>query len=109
MPLAAAVAPETASDAAKVAAQAERMLAAYDRDHDGKIALAELLAQPSVHGDPKLAHDRFPPPGYREGFRDNVTVHHGEVLVAPRALPLTDDDIRAHEAKFWAAVQAAGQ
>lgn len=108
VPLAAAVAPETAGDAAKVAAQAERMLAAYDRDHDGRIALAELLAQPSVHGDPKLAHDRFPPPGYREGFRDNVTVHHGEVFVAPRAVPLTDDDLRAHEAKFWAAVQAAG-
>jgi hypothetical protein len=31
------------------------------------------------------------------------------VFVTPRAVPLTDDDIRAHEAKFWAAVQAAGR
>ena len=108
VPLAAALAPASAGDPAAMQAQAQRMLADYDHDHDGRIALAELLAQPSVHGDPKLAHDRFPPPGYREGLRDNVTVHQGQVFVTPRPVPLTDDDIRAHEAKFWAAVQAAG-
>jgi arabinofuranosyltransferase len=48
-----------------------------------------------------MAHDRLPPPGYLEGFRANVeVVGAGRVVVEPRAVPLTDAEIVAHEARF---------
>ena len=42
-----------------------------------------------------MAHDRTPPPGYVECFRPNVTIAGRVATVAERAVPLTDDDIRA--------------
>ena len=104
-PLALALDPGIAGDAARIAAAAKSILVQYDTDGDGGITLSELLAQPSLHGDPKMAHERSAPPGYLEGFRPNVEVHGGEAFVTPRAVPLTDAEIRAHEARYWEQVR----
>jgi arabinofuranosyltransferase len=48
-----------------------------------------------------MAHGRKPPEGYAECFRPNVFVHSGHVLFHPRQAPLTDDEIRACEARDW--------
>jgi len=42
-----------------------------------------------------MAHDRHPPAGYVECFRPNVTIANAQATAAPRAVPLTDAEIRA--------------
>ena len=45
-----------------------------------------------------MAHERRPPEGYIDCFKPNVDLALGRVK--PR--PLTDDDIRACEDRWWA-------
>ncbi len=105
--LIAAVEPELARDPARLLEAARGRLRDYDSDGDGVLTLAELEQRTLLDGDPHMAHDRFAPPGYLEGFRANVHFERGRLVVTPRAVPLTDDEIRAHEARFLAA-QAGG-
>lgn len=49
------------------------------------------------------AHDRFPPPGYIDCFKPSVDVQD-KFVVKGRSGPFDGDDIRACEAKFFAAV-----
>lgn len=94
--------PELAKDRAALLATARGGLAVYDPDGDGFVTRDEITARSAIGGDPQMAHDRFAPPGYREGFRENVVLERGKVTVTPRAVPLTDDEIRAHERHFRA-------
>ena len=48
-----------------------------------------------------MCHARVPPPGYVDAFRPNVILHGGRAVVLPRRQPLTDEEIRAAEAKNW--------
>jgi arabinofuranosyltransferase len=50
----------------------------------------------------RIAHDRTPPPGYVRAFRPNVELDFsGGARALPRKRPLTDDEIRAAEARAW--------
>jgi arabinofuranosyltransferase len=69
-----------------------------------------VVARAGVHeGERRMAHDRMAPAGYLEAFRPNVRFERrGQdyvFVVDPRETPLTDADIRAAEARFWADVQ----
>lgn len=74
--------------------------AAYDLDHDGIVTVDEYIRFSAPHGDRLMAHERTPPPGYVEGFRPNVGIDNRRLQLTPRATPLTESDIRAHEAAF---------
>lgn len=77
---------------------------AYDLPH---VAFIDFLGlndhviarSPVIAAEPRqMAHERRPPDGYRECFRPNVDLTLGRIK--PRIL--TDDDIRACEALWWA-------
>jgi arabinofuranosyltransferase len=54
----------------------------------------------------RMAHERSPPPGYVESFEPNVEyLPDGEVVVRPRAVPMTAERIRQIEAEWWRKVQ----
>jgi hypothetical protein len=48
----------------------------------------------------KMAHERRPPPGYVDGFRPNVRLEAGGASLIPRAVPVTAETIRRHEADW---------
>ncbi len=48
----------------------------------------------------RMAHERVPPSGYRECFLPNVSVQGRRATIAQRQRPLSDDDIRACEARW---------
>lgn len=54
-----------------------------------------------------MAHDRHPPIGYVKCFRPNVFTNRAAALQEPRSTPLTDDEIRACEARDWYALHSA--
>ena len=71
-----------------------------DTPRDGPVVLEELQ---DVFDGLVLrfnAHGRKPPAGYVEAFRPNVVVDAGRAMVAPRAEPLTDAEIRAVESRY---------
>ncbi|HYV85824.1 MAG TPA: hypothetical protein VFB49_07945 [Patescibacteria group bacterium] len=79
---------------------------AYDLPH---VAFIDYLGlsdhviarSPAIPEEPRqMAHERHPPEGYVECFRPNVDLALGRV----RPRPLSDDDIRACEDRWWAAV-----
>lgn len=90
--------------------QVEREVAAefgrFDADGDGVVTPDEYVQVSAPHGDRMMAHERTPPPGYVGGFRPNVTIEARKPVVAPRTPPLTDRDIRDHEAAWRARVGA---
>lgn len=54
----------------------------------------------------RMAHERSPPPGYIEAFEPNVEyLPGGDVVVRPRAVPMTAERIRQIEAEWWQKVQ----
>jgi arabinofuranosyltransferase len=71
-------------------------------DGDGVISRRDIGWMLPSLDNRQMAHERSPPPGYLEGFRPNVQRIDGKFLVTPRALPLTDAEIVAHEAKYRA-------
>jgi len=90
----------TRADAETRNRAAARELARYDVDGDGKVGADEWIVSNRPHGDRFMAHEREPPPGYVEGFRPNVVVTRASAEVQPREKPLTEAEIRAHEALF---------
>jgi arabinofuranosyltransferase len=54
-----------------------------------------------------MAHDRRAPPGYVQCFQPNVVAGFGRAHARARPTPLTDNDIRACEARFRSAVLSA--
>jgi len=54
-----------------------------------------------------MAHSRLAPREYVEAFDPNVTVENAQVVVRPRALPLTGDRIRRIEAEWRQRIRAA--
>jgi arabinofuranosyltransferase len=58
-----------------------------------------IARSPVVHEEPReMAHERRPPEGYLDCFKPDVDLNLGRVK--PR--PLSDDDIRACEDRWWA-------
>lgn len=90
----------TGADAATRERAAAAEIARFDTDHDGKVGVDEWIASNRPHGDRYMAHEREAPPGYLEGFRPNVVIEGGNASVQPRAEPLTEAAIRAHELAF---------
>ncbi len=101
-PFLAALKPDLARTPESLQQAAVETIAGFDLNGDGSVTRDEYVEANHPHGDRYIAHDRMPPPGYVEGFRPNVTVFHGKVTVEPRAVPLTEPDIRQHEATFRA-------
>ncbi len=63
---------------------------------------AVIARNPELREPRWMAHARQPPPGYLECFRPNLRLRHGRPLeLAPRRVPLTDDEIRACEERRW--------
>jgi arabinofuranosyltransferase len=61
-----------------------------------------VASSPPTGGpDRQMAHDRRAPPGYVECFSPNVQMEYKRVWVVPRPEPLTEEDVRACEARFW--------
>ncbi|MBL8749128.1 MAG: EF-hand domain-containing protein [Planctomycetes bacterium] len=87
--------------------EVEAEFAKYDLDHDGVVTVDEYIRFSAPHGDRMMAHERTPPPGYVEGFRPNVVIDNRVIRVTPREKPLTEAEIRAHEAAFRERVRGA--
>jgi hypothetical protein len=75
-------------------------IARFDVDGDQWVTTEEYLERARPHGDRVMAHERSAPPGYVEGFRPNVFLEGRNVRVEPRAVPMTEAEIREHEARF---------
>jgi arabinofuranosyltransferase len=60
-----------------------------------------VVARHAKAGERLMAHDREPPPGYLACFRPDFKYVDGAYRLLPREAPLTDDDIRACEAREW--------
>jgi arabinofuranosyltransferase len=76
-----------------------------------KLGLNDAVAarSPTKHSgqwNRKMAHERYAPPGYLECFDPNVRVAAGNVIVRPRAEPLTAERIEACESEWLARVSA---
>ena len=61
---------------------------------------------PSVLVVRKMAHEHHPPDGYVDGLRPNVAFTAAGPVATPRDVPLTADEIRRHEAAWWARIAA---
>ncbi|MFM1873589.1 MAG: hypothetical protein RL398_3011 [Planctomycetota bacterium] len=84
----------------------ELMLSLGDRDGDDCLSADELVfAVASILPPRQMAHERAPPPGYIDEFRPNVRSVDGKLVVDPSVTPLTDDELRALEARYRAAVR----
>lgn len=71
-----------------------------DCDRNGVIERRDVVRLGIDRGSRKMAHERSPPPGYLEGFRANVHREAGAWVVTPRAPPLRDAEIVAHEQEW---------
>lgn len=94
----AALRPELREQALERAAQAE--MKARDHDGDGAISRDEYVTVADADVVRHHAHERWPPPGYVEGFRPNVSFANRVVTVAPREPAMTADEIRAHQQRY---------
>jgi arabinofuranosyltransferase len=79
----------------------ELLLLLFGRAAEDRLTRAEAAATVPFFGELRLmVHECAPPPGYVEAFAPNVTVVGREVVVRPRATPLSADDVRALEAQW---------
>ena len=62
---------------------------------------------PRPSGERRMAHDRFPPPGYVECFRYNVYRTAGGIRIRERARPLSPREICECERSFRAPIDEA--
>lgn len=80
-----------------------------------------VVARGPIHkidGLRQMAHEHWPPPGYLECFRPNVRVTQAtgasgesvsQLKIRTRNRPLTDEEVRACESRFFAAVMGADE
>jgi arabinofuranosyltransferase len=106
-PFLAALRPDSPSGPEELQGGVAAVLRRFDKDGDGSVTRDEYIERGHLHGDRLLAHERSPPPGYVEGFRPNVDVFNGKATIAAREVPLTEQEIRQHEATFRARFGAA--
>jgi len=80
---------------------ADVLLALGDDDGDERLDVDEL-AQAVLQMLPprQMAHEREPPAGYVEDLRPNVEDRGGRRRLRPDVVPLTDDELRAVEARW---------
>jgi len=80
-----------------------------DVNRDGAVTKADIGWLRRGLDYRQMAHERYPPAGYIEGFEPNVRCEQGRFFVEPRSEPLTDEEIVAHEAAFRAQVARAAR
>jgi arabinofuranosyltransferase len=81
-----------------------------DTGADRRATYAEAVEIAMINDAPRrMAHERWPWPGYVEAFEPNVAVDpSGKVTVQPRAQPMTAERVRAIEAE-WRRKVLAGE
>ena len=77
------------------------MLFLCARQRDDTLAIDEIDSVfPAMLTRRHMAHERSAPEGYIEDFEPNVTVVDGEVRIAARDPALTEERVRAIEARW---------
>ena len=86
---------------ATVEAMVRQMLFLCARQRDDTLAIDEIDSVfPAMLTRRHMAHERSAPEGYIEDFEPNVTVVDGEVRIAARDPALTEERVRAIEARW---------
>ncbi len=79
---------------------AELLLALCDRNQDGLDRAEFAAAIGELQDQRHMAHERTPPPGYLQALRPNVELVDGAFRAVAGVAPLSDDEVRAIEARF---------
>jgi arabinofuranosyltransferase len=67
--------------------------------------IARAPIPPERQALPMIAHNHVPPEGYVECLRPNVTVVERQLVITPRATPLTEESVRDCESRFGAGLK----